>query len=155
MNWDRALPSPWMQIFVQKSVDIYNLIHKMELLEHVLNSNTHWYENHYQESEHNCKINMSNMMRGGPISKNNVFIIFLSDPNSWKIAHLLSLIFFFFFLFFSYSCLAIFFFWINKKFINHNVEVGRVCGLNCHKPKSSSIRKPNSPRNIIPSIADL
>ena len=35
------------------------------------------------------------------------------------------------------------------------VEVGRVCGLNCHKPKSSSIRKPNSPRNIIPSIADV
>ena len=35
------------------------------------------------------------------------------------------------------------------------VEVGHVCGLNCHKPKSSSIRKPNSPRNIIPSIADL
>ena len=35
------------------------------------------------------------------------------------------------------------------------VELGRVCGLNCHKPKSSSIRKPNSPRNIIPSIADL
>ena len=35
------------------------------------------------------------------------------------------------------------------------VEVGRVCGLNCHKPKSSSIRKPNSPSNIIPSIAGL
>ena len=35
------------------------------------------------------------------------------------------------------------------------VEVGSVCGLNCHKPMSSSIRKPNSPRNIIPSIADL
>ena len=35
------------------------------------------------------------------------------------------------------------------------VEVGRVCGLNCHKPKSSSIRKPSSPRNIIPSIVDL
>ena len=39
--------------------------------------------------------------------------------------------------------------------LKQNVEVGRVCGLNCHKPKSSSIRKPSSPRNIIPSIADL
>ena len=36
-----------------------------------------------------------------------------------------------------------------------SVEVGCVCGLNCHKPKSSSIRKPSSLRNIIPSIADL
>ena len=116
MIWDRALPSPWMQISVQKSVDIYNLIHRIKLQEHVLNSNTHLYKNHYLESEHNCKINMSNMMRGGPISKNNVFIIFLSDPNSWKIAHLLSLIFFIF-LFFSYSCLAILFFGLIKNLL--------------------------------------
>ena len=47
-------------------------------------------------------------MRGAPISKNNVFIILISGPNSWKSAHLLSssssssffLSFFFFFFFF-------------------------------------------------------
>ena len=44
---------------------------------------------------------------------------------------------------------------LNKVSLEISVEVGRVCGLNCHKPKSSSIRNPNSPRNIIPSIADL
>ena len=62
----------------------------MKQLEHVLNPNTHRYKNHYQESEHNWKINMSNMKGGGPISNNNVFIIFLRDPNSWNITHLLS-----------------------------------------------------------------
>ena len=66
-------------------------------------------------------------MRGAPISKNNVFIILISGPNSWKSAHLLSsssssssffLSFFFFFFFFnSYGYLGIFFFWINKKLI--------------------------------------
>ena len=62
----------------------------MKQLEHVLNPNTHQYKNHYQESEHNWKINMSNMKGGSPISNNNVFIILLGDPNSWNITHLLS-----------------------------------------------------------------
>ena len=47
----------------------------MKLLEHVLNPNTHRYKIHYQESEHNWEIDMSNMKRGGPVSNNNVFII--------------------------------------------------------------------------------
>ena len=72
----------------------------MKLLEHVLNSNTRRYKNHYQESEHSCKIKMRNVKSGGPISNNNVFIILLSDPNSWRSAHLLSFFFFFFFLLF-------------------------------------------------------
>ena len=67
----------------------------MKLLEHVLNSNTRRYKNHYQESEHKCKVNTSNMKRGGLISNNNVFIILLSDPNSWNNAHLWSFIFYF------------------------------------------------------------
>ena len=62
----------------------------MKLLEHVLNSNTRRYKNHYQESEHKCKINISNMNRGGLISNNNVFIILLLDPKIWKSAHLWS-----------------------------------------------------------------
>ena len=62
----------------------------MKQLEHVLNPNTHRYKNHYQESEHNWKINMSNMKGGGPISYKNVFIILLGDPNSWNITHSLS-----------------------------------------------------------------
>ena len=57
----------------------------MKLLEHVLNPNTHQHKNHYQKSEHNWKINMSNMKRGGPICNNNLFIILLGDPNSWNI----------------------------------------------------------------------
>ena len=64
----------------------------MKQLEHVLNPNTHRYKNHYQESEHNWKINMSNMKGGSPISNNNVFIILLGDPNSWNITHLLSFV---------------------------------------------------------------
>ena len=79
MNWDRALQLQWMQISVQKSVDIYNFIYIMKLLEYVLKANTHRYKNHYQGNEHNWKINMSNMKRGGPINNNNVFIILLGD----------------------------------------------------------------------------
>ena len=114
MNWDRAISSAWMQISVQNRVDIYNLIHRMKLLEHVLNSKTRRYKNHYQESEHHCKINMINVKSGGPISNNNVFIILLSDPNNWRSAHLLSFfflfLFFFFIILYSYHYLAIFFF---------------------------------------------
>ena len=64
----------------------------MKQLEHVLNPNTHRYKNHYQEREHNWKINMSNMKGGSPISNNNVFIILLADPNSWKSTCLLSFV---------------------------------------------------------------
>ena len=62
----------------------------MKQLEHVLNPNTHRYKNHYQESEHSWKINMSNTKGRSPISNNNVFMILLGDPNSWNITHLLS-----------------------------------------------------------------
>ena len=75
----------------------------MKQPEHVLNPNTHRYKNHYQESEHNWKINMSNMKGGSPISNNNVFIILLGDPNSWNILICCLLID-------SYSYFAIFFF---------------------------------------------
>ena len=51
----------------------------MKPSEHVLKANTHQYKNHYQENEHNWKINMSNMKRGGLINNNNVFIILLGD----------------------------------------------------------------------------
>ena len=62
----------------------------MKLMEHVLNPNTHRYKIHFQESDHNWEINMSNMKRGGPISNNYVFIILLADPNSWKSTCLMS-----------------------------------------------------------------
>ena len=75
----------------------------MKQLEHVLNPNTHRYKNHYQESEHNWKINMSNMKGGGPISNNNVFIILLGTQTVGTLLICCLLID-------SYSCLAIFFF---------------------------------------------
>ena len=78
MNWERTLPLPWKQISFQKSVDIYNLIHRMKLLEHVLNANTHQYKNHYQENEHIGKLIWATWKE--------------KDPNRRKSTHLLSFV---------------------------------------------------------------
>ena len=76
-----------------------------------------------------------------------------SSPEGWSFGawRIKGVIFSIWVTYFSNPTYSLFFSSIIFKY----VKVGRVCGLKCHKPKSSSIRKPNSPRNIIPSIADL